>query len=458
MTDATVLKIVVTDDGRPLPPGSDATAGGAGGHYVPSGVPHPQAQTGQRPSVTAAGPPDTGSPIRSDWTAAAASGPASTASAISDLIARRFGIDPRLLDIIRRPAHSIPSVTAAPDVVTVNEPAGGPRPTVNKPFIGPQSAPWSVPPPGLNAGMAANPGPAPPPGVTAATAGVFGPAVDYVKRLGVAGIAGVVAAGMAAISYVDSKIREIGERGRESTRAAGRVGSSIANNDAVGAVVAYSEMTASVLENAPVVGTLLGSVARSAGVLVQSFDSVARSFVDRGRELAQYNGAAAGAAARQQVRDILANIREGNALGNQFADVSDRYGELMDTIKEIFLPIKRLMLGAMASILELLNNVLTIALPFIELGTKVFEMLISILKAMGAFKLIEMIAEGVSQLAKLADAAREWLGLKAKEESPLDKFLREAEGQFERGDGRRADRGNLRNPNQPMNIGAFAGL
>lgn len=453
--DAVVMRILIQDDGKPLPPGSDATqsGGGGGGHYAPSTAVHPQAQVGQPAgaSQTAgfAGP-SAGSSARADFTSGATGQRASSGNAWVDAAARRAGIDPELLKLLRSASGpGVPSaVRSAEPTVTVNEAAG---PRINQPVTGGRV-------PGATGGAyaaGAGAGPEPIPSVTAAGTGWVSQAGSFLRGLGAAGVAAVAAAGVAAVGLVDSQVRNIGERSRASTARFAGAASGLARNDVVGAAGQYAEGTAEVLEIMPLVGTAMGQLIRSSNAVVQAFDSTTRAFIDRGRELARYSPDAAMAAGRQTVRDVRSDIREANYLGSSYANVSDQYGELIATLKEILLPIKKFLLGALGTTLEVLNTFLATIQPFIEAFGKAANLFVEIyswhpLAIVGGY-----LKKGYDTLMSTAKAILEWLGLKDEEKDVLQKFFDDAEAQFMKGDGRRQAGGF---DNARMDLGAFGRL
>ena len=293
------------------------------------------------------------------------------------------------------------------------------------------------------------------PTVTAAGEGWFARATGYLRGLGAAGAAGVAAAGVAAVSLLNSQVRDIGERSRASTARFAGSASSLARNDIVGAAGQYAEGTAEVLEIMPLVGTALGQVVRGANAVVQAFDSTARAFISRGRELAQYSPEAAMAAGRQTVRDVQSDIREANYLGSSYANVSDQYGELMQLLRELLLPIKKFLLGTLATVLGVVGDVLGMLAPLIELSMALYQFVFEMLKAAQVFKPLEILGDMLHYLRMLADWARELVGTKDKQDDILNKFFADAEAQFVKGDGRRPAGGF---DNARMDLGAFGRL
>ncbi|WP_439621814.1 hypothetical protein [Gemmata sp.] len=112
-------------------------------------------------------------------------------------------------------------------------------------------------------------------------------------------------------------------------------------------------------------GVAMATVAKVGSAAGDALDALAK----RGRELGQFNGQIAAASANADVRSLMAQVREGGALGGQYAELIDRQSKMEDALSEGLLPVKEFLLNVanraleagvpfMADCLEALNGIL----------------------------------------------------------------------------------------------------
>jgi hypothetical protein len=102
-----------------------------------------------------------------------------------------------------------------------------------------------------------------------------------------------------------------------------------------------------------------------AGAAVYAFTKTVNSFVERGQELAKYSAPLSAAGARSEIRDIMADIREANALGDDIARLTDAQSELWTDVRDLLLPIKRAIVEELADALEGIRNFVETAGPLL---------------------------------------------------------------------------------------------
>lgn len=452
--DAVVMRIVIQDDGKPLPPGSDATHGGSqgGGHFTPSTAVHPQAQVGQpggASQTTGFAGPSAGAGVRSEFETARGGQRASSGNAWVDAAARRAGIDPELLKMMRSVGGAgVPSaVRSAEPTVTVNEPAG---PRINQPVTGGRV-------PGATGGAyaaGAGAGPEPMPSVTAAGEGLLGRGRDYVRGLSTGGKIGLGLAAAAGAAVADATIRAGYQFARDLVTRSADSASALARNDVVGSAVAGGDTLASLMETVPVLGTAFGQLVRTVTTTVKAFDDTTRAFIERGKELSKYSPELAMSNAREFVRSLRADMREARELGGGYSALQDRYGQFQDTLMDISIDLKKAVLPLLIKGVNLIDNlatVLSLVTPGVAKMTGAaseawFQSLDMRTKAL--VNGIDAIGQMVKQ-RKDKDAANDW--------TLLDKFLQDAESQFERGDVRN-QRAMGGFDNAGLGLGAFGRL
>lgn len=177
-----------------------------------------------------------------------------------------------------------------------------------------------------------------------------------------------------------------------------------------------------------IAGQALGSLGPAGLALMVGFDLASKGvhkfaetvneFVARGAELAKYSGSISGARASANVRGILADIREANALGDSTASLTDAQSRLMTEIRDILLPIKRWVAEKLAGIMEQIADGIEDVGPqltaMMELWTGVVDILIDFANA----DFGKMMEDGNNTLARIHQAL-------AKEREPADQLMME---------------------------------
>lgn len=115
------------------------------------------------------------------------------------------------------------------------------------------------------------------------------------------------------------------------------------------------------------------------GRLVVATHQLVDAFIERGKELAQYSGKLSEAEAITDVRTTMADIREAQELEDPVARMTLSANEIWLEIRDLLLPIKRVVAGMLANRLETIERALDVGLKplliMVEvLGTLVAEM------------------------------------------------------------------------------------
>ena len=151
---------------------------------------------------------------------------------------------------------------------------------------------------------------------------------------------GRAAADGAGATVVAAAIEKGFQVATKGAQVAGQVGTQLAANNAVAAFVTTTKAAADVMEKIPVVGTAVASAFQFAATAVTTFEQVTTAFVNRGRELAQYDARLAEAAAKADVQRLQADLREANTAGEQLARLIEKQADLEVLLRELILPIK----------------------------------------------------------------------------------------------------------------------
>lgn len=131
------------------------------------------------------------------------------------------------------------------------------------------------------------------------------------------------------------------------------VGAALAGNNLSGTIGAASALGAATIPGP--VGAVIGVF----GTLVSASKALVNAFLDRAKELKQYSPTIAAAEAVSQVRKMMADIREANVLGNDYARLIQSQTDIELQIRDLLIPMKQFLLENLASILEGLTRVLS---------------------------------------------------------------------------------------------------
>jgi hypothetical protein len=141
---------------------------------------------------------------------------------------------------------------------------------------------------------------------------------------------------------------DLTQKAVESVRGLGTAAAKVAGNDGLGLFKESAAVAGKALEFVPMVGPTLAASFKIAAALPLAFADAANAFVARGRELSAYDGSLAGAAARQDVGRLSADIREAQATGPMLAELTDAMTGLELGFRESLLPIKNFLIETLA--------------------------------------------------------------------------------------------------------------
>lgn len=304
---AEVLKIVIEDPGAAQPFRPPVAAAPATGEMLPN--PDLDAAFGVKPAMPPAAQPAT----------TAAEYPAGGQQPTATPADRRVPIPQATT--ATAPAAGSPAAPSSPATTAATPPRVVQHtPGLQPPAAEPVTTAASVGGSGRVAGGAATEAVA-----GGAAAGTAGP------------LAGIALAGATVVTAAIEKGFQVATKGAQ---VAGQVGTQLAANNAVAAFVTTTKAAADVMEKIPVVGTAVASAFQFAATAVTTFEQVTTAFVNRGRELAQYDARLAEAAAKADVQRLQADLREANTAGEQLARLIEKQADLEVLLRELILPIK----------------------------------------------------------------------------------------------------------------------
>lgn len=190
------------------------------------------------------------------------------------------------------------------------------------------------------------------------------------------------------------------------------------------------------------------------GKLVDSVARVVTSFVDRGKELSGLSGELAAANAIVGVKNLQADLKEANELGGGIAQMTTGANDIWLSIREILLPIKRLLVDQLGSTLQRAGDaavlIADVVGPIVDILSSIAGGVVDVVKWINPINQIIGLLSFIKRNTEKDD--------KDRDKDELDKLIEKA-NQLKQGIGNekfRRDGGPA--PQPPLNLGLFAGL
>lgn len=175
----------------------------------------------------------------------------------------------------------------------------------------------------------------------------------------------------------------------------------VAGNNYIGAFSHALEAGAAALKPIPVVGEALSAGLRLAEAGVIAFTSTVESFIQRGKELARYSPELSAANARAEIRSMIADMHEADALGPELARLTDNWTDLLMEMREMMLPIKEMLAHLLNEIMDWLKEHMGAIKEGVADIAAFLELLPEMIKALTPFSGVS-IQDYVSDLHKEA--------------------------------------------------------
>jgi len=188
------------------------------------------------------------------------------------------------------------------------------------------------------------------------------------------------------------------------------------------------------------------------GSMLESVTKVTNAFIERGRELQMYSGELALSFAMSDVKETMADLKEGRELGPGIAKMNDGATDIWLSIREILLPIKKLIVDQLGDFLsktgDAMSLVADVATPAVEVLTKILDVLFTIARYASP------IGIGVSLLSLIKNNTDE----KMDKIDDWDKFIKNAMNIKVGFKDEAFRRDRPRNRPNNMNVPLFAGI
>jgi hypothetical protein len=132
----------------------------------------------------------------------------------------------------------------------------------------------------------------------------------------------------------------------------------VAAGDAFGPIKDAADAAAMGLLAIPVAGPIAGAAIKTFAGALDGARQVLGAFTDRARQIKDFNGQIAVAAARQDVTRLMADVREAQRLGDRYAAALDKETQLEEVVKVLLLPIKDFLLEHVVKWMDLVLDFL----------------------------------------------------------------------------------------------------
>ncbi|WP_020474930.1 hypothetical protein [Zavarzinella formosa] len=113
-------------------------------------------------------------------------------------------------------------------------------------------------------------------------------------------------------------------------------------------------------ESLPIVGDMIKAQNELYDSIANLPSKLTAAFIQQGQKLAPYSGAIQGANAKAEVREITADIREAQQMGDSYAKMIDAQSRLDDSFREFLFPIKKFLVDVLAERLKFMADALDV--------------------------------------------------------------------------------------------------
>jgi len=241
--------------------------------------------------------------------------------------------------------------------------------------------------------------------------------------LGAAAAAGPAAPLVLAAQMIKAKIVGGIQAGGKMLEFGGQVASKAMSGDNSGAVRQVAGGMVELSKEIPIVGEMLGLLGDVGLKAIDAFSSFTRAAIERGKELSAYNANLAGAGAMADVRSMMGDIREADALGPALARMTEAQSKADDNLRKLLEPMKKFLIEKGAIILEKVTNVAGSLLEIKLILTSISDIIIGVMEDIvsGKWGNVQYTVRSIINEFKKA-----WRELRGEEELgslPWDKFL-----------------------------------
>jgi len=149
-----------------------------------------------------------------------------------------------------------------------------------------------------------------------------------------------------------STFRNLAQVAQIGVQATGQFTANTARNANLAGSVAAAEGFTAALGRAGPYALAFAATLQIGTTAAKAFSETVNNFVQRGRELAAYNGGLASATARADIRSLQSDFREADVLGSKLERLIDNQSKSEAVFRELMLPIKEWLLDRLNGIIE----------------------------------------------------------------------------------------------------------
>jgi hypothetical protein len=181
----------------------------------------------------------------------------------------------------------------------------------------------------------------------------------------------------------------------------------------------------------PIVGKVWAAEVRAATAVVTTFTDVVDAFVERGKQLQEFSGELTTANVQADIRSMMADIKEAQELGDSLAQLTDAQSRASNEIRELLLPIKKVVTEVLAGMLQTIVDVIVdvkagiaAVRAAVQESTKILGELLVAIVTVSPFKAGATLAQAPERMTSaitqaVADAR------KSSDEEPADTFFQQ---------------------------------
>ncbi len=168
---------------------------------------------------------------------------------------------------------------------------------------------------------------------------------------GAAAMAGPAAGIFLVAELASRKIASDFNKTAEKVERFGGTLAKFAANDHLGMMDDAVHHVTESLEEIPILGRVLAAEVRAVVAPFKAVAAVSAAFAERARQLQSFNGALAASQAAADNRSYMGDLRESNRLGGTMAKFVEAQSKAEDTMRELLLPIKDILLKSLTGLM-----------------------------------------------------------------------------------------------------------
>lgn len=156
-------------------------------------------------------------------------------------------------------------------------------------------------------------------------------------------------------------------------------------------------------ENIPIVGAMIKSQNDLTDAIIKMPERLTAAFLKQADKIGPYSGAITSATARADVREIMADVREAQSMGEGYGRLIDAQSRLDNTVREMLLPIKKFIVEVLANRLEAMATFLNVLASASDIFQELLKGMLKVLGDIASASPFQAIADVKDTLKKIAD-------------------------------------------------------